>query len=61
MSRQKCDYLTIEEREMFSDDMINYADEVESKAYKAILSEWNTRTPQNVEGENKEERRSFSS
>ena len=49
MSRQKCDYLTIAERETWSNEDIKYSDAVESKVLKEVRDEWNTRAPQNAQ------------
>ena len=51
MSRQKCDYLTIEERETYDSETYRYRDEIETWVYQQILNEWNTRAPQNGERE----------
>ena len=47
MSRQKCDYLTLEERGgTLEDERLLYADErIERKAFEAVAAEWNRRQP----------------
>jgi len=44
MSRQKSDYLTIEERETWDNESAQFSLCVEFKAIGAVLKEWNTRT-----------------
>ena len=43
MEIQKCDFLTIEQRETFNTDTYKYSDEAEKIAIDAIISKWNTR------------------
>jgi len=43
MSRQKCDYLTVEERQTYSFDTYRHSDEVEMKVYNLVIAEWNSR------------------
>lgn len=45
MSRQKSDYMTMEERETWDSDEIVYSDAAEAKVLKAVRDEWNTRKP----------------
>ena len=50
MSRQKSDYLTIEERETWDSEEIQFSSSAEAKVLKAVRDEWNTRQP-NIESE----------
>ena len=43
MSLQKCDVLTLEERETFSMETYCYSDDAETKVMGVIISRWNTR------------------
>jgi hypothetical protein len=43
MSFQKCDYLTWEERETFSENDYRYSKEAEEKVLDIAVSQWNTR------------------
>lgn len=49
MSRQKCDYLTIAERESWRPDYTQFCIDAEAKVLQAVREEWNTRKP-NAEG-----------
>jgi len=44
MSIQKCDNLTLEERETWDDDLLEYSKDAEEKALCVIFDDWNTRT-----------------
>ena len=44
MSRQKCDYLTIEERLTWDNETLMYSDKAERKAFEAVAAEWNMRS-----------------
>lgn len=44
MSRQKCDYMTMEERETWSDITYRHSDESEKRVLELVISEWNTRS-----------------
>ena len=50
MSRQKCDYLTIEERQTWNRETLMHSDKAERKAFEAVAAEWNLRQP-NATGE----------
>ena len=43
MSRQKSDYLTLDERMTWSNDALSYSADAERKAMAAVIEEWNTR------------------
>ena len=45
MSRQKSDYLTIEERETWDAEEIIFSKSAEAKALNSVRDEWNTRQP----------------
>jgi hypothetical protein len=45
MSRQKCDYLTLEERQTWDNDKLMHSDKAERKAFEAVAAEWNRRQP----------------
>ena len=49
MSVQKCDHLSLEERETFSYETYKYSDDAESKAMKVAVERWNTREQPNAE------------
>jgi hypothetical protein len=48
MSRQKCDYLTLEERQTWDNDKLMHSDKAERKAFEAVAAEWNRRQPNTV-------------
>lgn len=43
MSRQKCDYMTIDERGTYDNKTYSYAAEIEEKVFNLVADEWNTR------------------
>ena len=43
MSRQKSDYMTMEERHTWDQTTFKYSDEAEAKAWAFVVGEWNTR------------------
>jgi hypothetical protein len=45
MSRQKSDYLTLEERQTWNNDKLMHSDNAERKAFEAVAAEWNRRQP----------------
>ena len=45
MSRQKSDYLTLEERQTWDNDKLMHSDKAERKAFEAVAAEWNRRQP----------------
>ena len=49
MGRQKCDYLTIEQRQTTGEDGYSYSDEVESYVLDQVVREWNTRIKYNTQ------------
>lgn len=46
MSFQKCDYLTMAERQTWSSEKLMHSDEAEAKALNVALKHWNTRAGQ---------------
>lgn len=51
MSRQKSDYLTLEQRETRGKDDYSYSDEVEAFVLNKVVTEWNTRTTKSYASE----------
>jgi hypothetical protein len=43
MSRQKSDYMTMEERQTWCNNRLTYSDEAEAKVLALVTGEWNTR------------------
>ena len=54
MSRQKSDYLTINERMTYDAETMLYSGAAEEKAFNAVAIEWNRRAPSAVEQELRE-------